>query len=246
MIIGKAKGILIYLLSKPDNWQLMINDIANNVSDGKTSTYSGIDELIETGYIVKRQKRDGFSKQVKGIEYLVFESPNLNTEKPYSENQPLINTKYNKELNRVNINIADFGKSAASEQENICFKNNLEEIEEPETSFNPNSLNWYSSVSAAGAVGNHEPKEPEPYYITRKGKKLKGNTLDSFNRFWNAFNFKQGKADAADEWLKIPVLTDSLVNKSIEAAEQEAKDRHLIISQGRQPKWAAGWISGRR
>jgi hypothetical protein len=110
----KAKGILAYLLTKPNNWELIVNDLLNHTTDGKTATYSGIDELVSQGYIVKHQIRDDFTKQVEGLEYHIFETKALNTgnlklEKPYSENlntgilksgnQPLINTDNKQILN---------------------------------------------------------------------------------------------------------------------------------------------------
>ena len=53
----KAKGILIYLLTKPNDWNLIINDLVHHSTDGKTSTCSGIDELIQAGYIVKQEQK---------------------------------------------------------------------------------------------------------------------------------------------------------------------------------------------
>ncbi|MBF0230480.1 MAG: hypothetical protein HQK63_13000 [Desulfamplus sp.] len=240
----KAKGILIYLLTKPNDWNLIINDLVNHSKDGKTSTLSGIDELIQAGYIVKQEQKiiDGkFSKVVYTV-----------SENPLTENQPLLNTNIiNTNIintNRENTeyyNIADFGsnsnitdscESVESEKDNqLHLKNNNKKLDTVETPFIQENFNQVESVKTAGAV-----------YITRKGKKLTGKRLDSFNEFWEAFNFKHGKADAADEWLKIPVLTDSSVKSIIDTAKREAENRPLIISQGRQPKWAAGWIAGRR
>ena len=70
--------------------------------------------------------------------------------------------------------------------------------------------------------------------------------MEAFNKFWSAFAYPKGKADAADAWLDIPVLTDSLVEKIVAAAEAEAAGRSAIIAAGNTPKWAQGWISGRR
>ena len=47
----KAKGIMAYLLSKPDNWQVYISDIANHCSCGEKAIRSGINELKLRGYI---------------------------------------------------------------------------------------------------------------------------------------------------------------------------------------------------
>jgi hypothetical protein len=47
----KAKGILSYLLSKPDGWEAQIEDLYKKASDGYSSLRSGIDDLILCGYM---------------------------------------------------------------------------------------------------------------------------------------------------------------------------------------------------
>lgn len=47
----KAKGLLSYLLSKPDNWEARIEDLYNKSTDGYTSLRSGIEDLIICGYM---------------------------------------------------------------------------------------------------------------------------------------------------------------------------------------------------
>ncbi len=41
----KAKGILAYLLSKPDNWKVIVGNLVNSSTDGKKAIYSGLKEL---------------------------------------------------------------------------------------------------------------------------------------------------------------------------------------------------------
>lgn len=83
-------------------------------------------------------------------------------------------------------------------------------------------------------------------YITKKKRTLSGKRLETFNRFWAAFSFYKGKAEAADAWLDIPSLTDSLVETIIAAAKREAKGRAQVIAKNGSPKWAQGWLTARR
>ena len=46
-----AKGILTYLLSKDDNWEITVTDLAGHSGDGEAEIYSGLDELEKYGYI---------------------------------------------------------------------------------------------------------------------------------------------------------------------------------------------------
>lgn len=97
----------------------------------------------------------------------------------------------------------------------------------------------------SGNAGQEEPG-PEPSYRTKKGRVLTGKRYASFNRFWTAFAYTRGKAEAADAWLDIPRLTDPLVERIIAAAEKTAADRPRLMASGGTPKMAQGWISGRR
>ena len=83
-------------------------------------------------------------------------------------------------------------------------------------------------------------------FITKKGKKLTGKRLETFLRFWNAFDYKNGKAAAADSWLQIKVLTDSIVLDIISAAKKEAARRQRLLDSNRTPKMAQGWLTDRR
>lgn len=82
--------------------------------------------------------------------------------------------------------------------------------------------------------------------LTRKGLRLTGKRLLAFNGFWEAFAYKRGKAEAADAWLGIPQLTDSLVARICDAARQEAANRPQVEARGGTPKWAQGWLTARR
>jgi hypothetical protein len=86
----------------------------------------------------------------------------------------------------------------------------------------------------------------EPCLISRRKRKLSGKRLETFLRFWDAFGYKQGRAEAIDAWIDIPKLTMSMVETIVERAKQEAERRPELIKQGRTPKMAQGWLSGRR
>ena len=90
-----------------------------------------------------------------------------------------------------------------------------------------------------------DDEEPE-IYITKKKKKLSGKRLETFNIFWDKFNYKSGKAEAADAWLEIPSLTDALCKRIYEAAQSTADNRSELKQNGHTPKMGQGWITARR
>jgi hypothetical protein len=84
----------------------------------------------------------------------------------------------------------------------------------------------------------------QDFYITKKWKKLTGEKLESFNRFWTAFSYKLNKAEAADAWLK--VYSPEIEDRILSGAQLEADRRPGILAAGRIPKMAEGWLTGRR
>lgn len=70
----KAKGILSYLLSMPDDWKVYEQEISNHSTDGIRSTRSGIKELMDVGYIKRHQIKDN-KNRFAGYEYEVHEFP---------------------------------------------------------------------------------------------------------------------------------------------------------------------------
>jgi len=89
-------------------------------------------------------------------------------------------------------------------------------------------------------------EEMQEVYITKKGKQLTNKRLSTFLQFWDSFGYKKGKAESADAWLSIPMLTDSLVDQICSAAKIENDNREELKVNGKTPKMAEGWLSGRR
>lgn len=79
---ARAKGILLYLLSRPNDWQIYTSEIQKHMTDGIKSVNSAVKELINAGYIKRALKRSE-KGTFKGYEYLVYEIP---TEMPFAEN----------------------------------------------------------------------------------------------------------------------------------------------------------------
>jgi hypothetical protein len=91
----KARGLLAYLLSKPDKWEIVVAYLVKQAPDGETSLRAGLKELMDAGYIERRQVREN-GKIVK-VAYTVYERPkntplgeNPNTENLNLQNQALV------------------------------------------------------------------------------------------------------------------------------------------------------------
>lgn len=102
----KAKGILAYALTLPDDWTFHISELARHAKDGEDSLRTGFKELKKLGYVKRYPVRDGNTKKITRWDTEIYETPqrnmpqmeNQDVVKPYEENQKLLNT------NRLNTN----------------------------------------------------------------------------------------------------------------------------------------------
>lgn len=70
----KALGILTYILSKPDDWQIYISDLIRE-NDGEKSVRSGLNELINARFVQRYRVFDMETGKVHHWETLVSETP---------------------------------------------------------------------------------------------------------------------------------------------------------------------------
>jgi hypothetical protein len=77
----KAKGLLSLLLSKPDDWETIIENLVNSSLDGWDSVKSGIRELDNYGYVIRKRVRNEFG-EIIGSETIVYDEPQHPPKKP--------------------------------------------------------------------------------------------------------------------------------------------------------------------
>lgn len=104
----KAKGILTYLMSRPDGWEVSVADLINHAKDGEASTRAGMKELKDAGHFKYTRMRGG--GRITGWLIEVFEVPysdfqdveNQDVENQDVENrrQVLMNLSNNKRINK--------------------------------------------------------------------------------------------------------------------------------------------------
>jgi len=126
-ISWKAKGILGYLLSKPDGWRVHVSDIVNHApkdesgqskrGNGEDAVYQALNELRSAGYAKLETKRE--SGVIIGKEWAVSEikeflpcrdnpdQANPDVDNPDQANTPLSNNElsHKEDINNENSNI---------------------------------------------------------------------------------------------------------------------------------------------
>jgi len=112
----KAKGLLAYLLARPDNWQVIESDLVSHAKDGRDAVRSALRELKVCGYITKTQLRGGKGK-FGGVDYDVHEKPVspsdshyiLISDYPSTENPSTVKTSPHNSPFRDDVGV-DFGE----------------------------------------------------------------------------------------------------------------------------------------
>lgn len=134
----KAKGILAYLLSKPDNWKVIVGNLVKYSKDGKSAVYAGLKELKECGYYVKTPIRSEDGRRISRWESTVYEMPdsllsdfqeidNEEIENQYFENRERNNNKLNINNNHVSLSVREEDKTDETDEKN-SIENTLEVI----------------------------------------------------------------------------------------------------------------------
>ena len=198
----KAKGILVYILSKPDDWKVVIRDLINNAADGKASIYAGLKELERYGYYVKEPVRDEDGRRILDWTSIVYEVPvcaereekeeveNQDDEKWDSNNNNIINNYENKnyisnnDLKENKVMTCLDEKNGLNQMENVMLsiKHNIDyqslEIRHKEDIDIINSiLNIIADVLFSDGESVHILGEDKPRELVKRNL-LKLNTAD--------------------------------------------------------------------
>lgn len=83
----KSKGILTYLLSKPDDWTVRVNELISASTDGESSVRSALKELETCGYYRKYRVRTEDGSKIARWESVIYESPVETNSEPVQQPQ---------------------------------------------------------------------------------------------------------------------------------------------------------------
>jgi hypothetical protein len=92
----KARGLMSYMMSLPHDWEFYFRDLQQRATDGESSLLSGIKELEENNYLIRKRRHNERGNFI-GHEYILF--PNLekpNRGFPEQQNPDVLNKHNNK------------------------------------------------------------------------------------------------------------------------------------------------------
>lgn len=180
----QAMGMLSYLLSKPDDWSVVVNELINVTKDtakptGNNGVYNILKELKEKGFVQVRKNGDGT------IDYIIFDTPNQanpNQDNPNQDNPNQANpnqaetTLVNTDIQQV-LNITKDGDVGV-------------EVSEPSETDEPTNSNIFGDFPI---TDDWEPKDKVAFdaklrrsQIPSLGDKRIKDALIEFNSYWAA------------------------------------------------------------
>jgi hypothetical protein len=138
----KAKGLLSYMLSLPDEWDYSVRGLVSCLKEGRDGVQAALIELEEHGYLKRERVRTAGGK-LGGTDYTVYEQPMTENpaqekpaqekpaqEKPAQGNPPQINTKgiNTDERNKEDKNIEEEAEEEGWQEVLKCYQNNIRPI----------------------------------------------------------------------------------------------------------------------
>lgn len=121
-----ARGLLIYLLGKPDHWKVSVEALRNETAEsgkptGRDGVYAFLSELIDAGYVTREMLQS--NGRMAGYNYYVMELPFTEnqetapctetpyTGEPYTANTTLVRNDSSNNCNSVSIEFAPVDES---------------------------------------------------------------------------------------------------------------------------------------
>ena len=254
----KAKGLLLYLLSRPDDWQFYESDLMKRSTDGKDSLSSGLKELEKMGYLSRERIRNE-KGHLQGYEYTVREIPNHigkhhvgkhHVGKPATTNNKRTN---NKNTNNYKNNTYDISKYNISNRQQTNLSDGhdddetyfqiFEKINQYEINPNHNlvqSLNMKSNQIDIGIIlwaidtgYSKGIKNPASYILAIVNKKINQGvkTIEQHQQQESEYKTKNSKPNQ--------FMTDDEKQERIAAAERisnkESDFEKMLANQSENP-----------
>jgi len=84
-------GLLVYLLSKPDHWEISVEHLCRQRKLGRDGLYASLNVLIDVGYVIRAKLSNG------KINWTIYDEKKPNRENPEKATESLIGKIPNRE-----------------------------------------------------------------------------------------------------------------------------------------------------
>lgn len=172
----KARGILAYLLSLPDDWEVHVTELEKHATDGIAALRSGLEELENAGYVTRETVRDTKGRFASWT-MTVFERP-VPEQKRTDESHPVL------DFPQVDNPKMEKSNTTNTYKEKNTDKTNTKDLRKRKTRADPHSL----MVKALADVSGMDMKiSSNAGRIVRTSKELReaGYSHENVYRFFD-------------------------------------------------------------
>jgi DNA-binding MarR family transcriptional regulator len=183
----RARFIFCYMASMPDDWKFYQGAMAKELGYTKDTLRKYIDELLETGYLNREQRRE--TGKFDSYDYTLNFTPsgkntdtvkNRHDKKPTRENSTLINKDFKEKKTITNI---DFKESSENSKEFSPIEINGIEIKEKKN----------GKVNPFQLISELQKEETKEKFAPKENKERKPNpTYEAFTIFCETFERLSG------------------------------------------------------
>lgn len=213
----KAKGLLAYMLSLPDDWDYSISGLSVKCKEGKSSIRSAITELMEHRYITRSLAR-GENGRLGGYEYVVYEEPQPSCENQTSDNQSSDNQ---------------------SSENRTQQTNNSTNEKKTNTPYSPPGGD---GAPAEPAPEDRPARKSKP---SRREKSMPDYDPEAFEIFWSAYPRKDGRKAAIRAWDKLRP-DKPLCRAMYDALRRQRRSEQWAEEGGRFIPHFSTWLNQRK
>jgi hypothetical protein len=220
-----ARGLLTYLVSKPEDWEVSTASLVNQTKltakkTGRDGVYVIINELIGAGYMVRGEQARGDNGKMGSYEYTVYDSPQPDlpdTAAPDTANTTQVSNELNKEMKVKQISNSC---SASPNEKKSKFKFNDEQM-----SFAKHMQNCLKELN---------PNQKEPNFEAwandiRLLNEVDNRSGEEINRIW-------AWANNDDFWRKV-ILSPSKLRSKFDDLTIQANDVPKVSRETNSTDW---------
>ncbi|WP_363472811.1 helix-turn-helix domain-containing protein [Companilactobacillus musae] len=152
----KAKGLLAYMLSLPDDWKFYETELIEHSTDKRDSVRTGLQELEKLGYLVRiqtRAERGKFGQK----DWQVSDEPSLTTVSPQTDFPSTDNPTSDKPISD-NPTLLSTNEPITNKQNT----NNKSNSPKSKKTYGPDDLNFKAASYLSMRIKDNNPNFKEP------------------------------------------------------------------------------------
>jgi len=199
----KAKGLLIYLLSHREGYRLPMEQVIAEVADGKASVYASVRELIERGYLERRQRRAAGGR-VGEVDYYIIDAPGDTASQSTASRKPVSGDDQGKpDVSAVQTayRFSAYGSTAYGKSNTKKTKNLEDQPLEDQKTTPPPTPSQPAVATSAAAPNPEEGEEGE----SSKEQKL-ADTIRGIRPAWTNRKIRKAIQTAVDDGRPWPLI----------------------------------------